>query len=182
VRDTLFPNKDYSALDELANQSPPGANGVRFYPHLTGATSPLWQVGARGAFTGLSLATSSADLVRSVLEGIAFQIKSNLDVIQSMTSVEELVLFGGGAKSDLWCDIISQVTDKPTYVTEMVDVANWGACVLAGLGAGIYEEYTAAELATGLTLRSAPVAQVVNDYDAIFQEYLETEGQLVGEG
>jgi xylulokinase len=182
VRDTVFPNKDHSALDELANQSPPGANGVRFYPHLTGATSPLWQVGARGAFTGLSLATSSADLVRSVLEGIAFQIRANLDVIQSMAPVEELVLFGGGAKSDLWCDIISQVTDKPVFVTEMVDVANWGACVLAGLGAGVYEDYTAAELSTDLTLRSAPLLQVVNDYDAIFQEYIEAEGQLVGEG
>lgn len=181
VRDTLFPKQNYSDLDALARQSPPGANGVRFFPHLTGATSPLWRVDARGAFTGFSLATGPADILRGVLEGIAFQVQSNLMVIESMTPVEELVLFGGGAKSKLWGHIISQVTDKPVYVTETVDVANWGACVLAGVGAGVYDEYMRARPSSPLTLRSTPTGADVQQYREIYQAYIDTEAVLVGE-
>lgn len=181
VRDTLFPTRDYADLNQLAVQSSPGANGVRFYPHLTGATSPLWQVEARGAFTGLSLAASRSDVVRSVLEGVAFQIRSNLDVIQAMTPVEELVLFGGGANSKLWSHIISQVTNKPVYVTQMVDVANWGACVLAGVGAGLFEDHMAAGLSTALTLSSTPSTTAVTQYHDMYQEYRQAEMKLVSE-
>jgi len=77
---------------------------VCFYPHLTGATSPLWDVNARGAFTGLSLTNDPSDIARAVLEGVAFQVKANLDAIALMTAVEEVRLFGGGAKSRLWGD------------------------------------------------------------------------------
>jgi xylulokinase len=180
VRELFFPTSDYSALDKLAGQSPPGSSGVRFYPHLTGATSPLWKANTRGAFTGLHLATDRGDIVRSVLEGIAFQIRANLEVMETMTRVEELVLFGGGAKSKLWSDIICQVAGKPVYVTDTVDVANWGACILAGVGIGLYDDPMAANLPTDLLLSSTPSTQTVSEYDAICQEYLETEMSLVG--
>jgi xylulokinase len=129
VRDTLFPGKAYEDLDAMALASPPGANGVRFYPHLTGATSPWWQVQARGVFSGLSLAAGAGDLVRSVLEGIAFQVKANLDVLATLAPVEAVILFGGGARSRLWSDLISQVADLPVYVPQTVEAATWGACL-----------------------------------------------------
>jgi xylulokinase len=179
VRDLFFPTSDYSALDELAGQSPPGSNGVRFYPHLTGATSPLWKPNTRGAFTGLNLATDRGDIVRSVLEGIAFQIKANLEVMETMTRVDELILFGGGAKSKLWSDIICQVADKPIYVTKTVDVANWGACILAGVGVGLYDDHMATDLSTNPALDSTPSTQTASEYGAIYEEYVETEMTLV---
>jgi xylulokinase len=67
ARDAFFPSEDYPALDEWAGRARLGASGVHFYPHLAGATSPIWDAGVRGAFTGLSLATGKAEIVRSIL-------------------------------------------------------------------------------------------------------------------
>ncbi|MBN1642036.1 MAG: hypothetical protein JXA09_12445 [Anaerolineae bacterium] len=140
LRDTLFPGSAYDELNGWAAASEPGANGVRFYPHLSGAGSPHWRADVWGAWTGLSLSAGAGDLVRSVLEGVAFQIRYNLDVMRDMgLQVDELVLFGGGAQSPLWARILSDVADMPLTVSGMVDVANWGACLLAGIGAGLFE-------------------------------------------
>jgi xylulokinase len=166
---------------DLARRSPPGANGVRFYPHLTGATSPLWRSEARGAFHGLSLAARPKDLVRSVVEGVAFQIRSNLEVIESLAEVNEVVLFGGGARHPLWGEIIAQVTGKPLYVTPMADVANWGACLLAGVGAGIYQTYLAPDRAQGAHLCCAPVVGQVDQYRALYAAYQDAEQRQFGE-
>ena len=96
-----------------------------------------------------------------------------------MTAVDELVIFGGGAKSQLWSSIISQVTDKPIYVTRTVDVANWGACILAGVGAGLYEGHMAIKLSDDLTLCCVPSAPAVSQYRDIYEEYLDSEMSLV---
>ena len=175
IRDTFFPTEEYAALMELARQSPPGANGVRFYPHLAGATSPIWRPEARGAFAGLSLAARPADIVRSVLEGVAFQIRSNVDVMASMTPIGEIVLFGGGARHPLWGELIAQATGKPVYVAKMSDVANWGACVLAGVGAGLYKDDRILEVSQGACWCSVPSPERVRQYDDMYQVYREDE-------
>jgi xylulokinase len=109
-RDVLGGGEPYRALDEAAARVPPGAGGAFFYPHLAGATSPHWQVEARGAFHGLSLSTSRPELTRAVLEGVAFQIRQNLEVLEELIGpAREIILFGGGARSRLWQEIIGAV-------------------------------------------------------------------------
>ena len=179
IRNTFFPTQSYASLDELAKQAPPGAKGVQFYPHLVGAASPLWQVEARGVVTGLSLATSRADIVRSVLEGVAFQIRSNLEVIESITAVEELILFGGGAKSELWANIIAEVTGKPVRMTEMADVANWGACILAGIGTDLFGDGMSSWPSGSLSPTVVPTIHAVQQYDDLYREYLRQEQDVV---
>lgn len=174
LRDTFFPTCGYAELDRWAAASPPGARGVRFHPHLAGATSPLWQAGVRGVFTGLSLATSSGDIVRSVLEGVACQVRANLEVMETLAPVEELVLFGGGAQSILWPRLIGEITGKPVSVTETVDVANWGACILAGCGAGLFAD----RLALALTSQPVPCSIPSACYDALYQDYRQGETHL----
>jgi xylulokinase len=139
LRETFYPGRSYEELNAWAATSEPGANGVCFAPHLSGASAPHWRADTWGAWTGLSLSAGRGDMVRSVLEGVAFQIRRNLDVMQDIgLQVDEVVLFGGGAQSPLWAQILSDVADKPLRVTGMVDVANWGACLLAGIGAGLF--------------------------------------------
>ena len=139
LREALFPGTEYVTLDRMAATSPPGAHGVCFYPHLAGASSPHWRADVWGAFLGLSLATGPQDIVRGVLEGVCFQIRENLEAMESTgIAIDETVLFGGGARSALWAQMISDVTGKPTSALAEVDVANWGACVLAGMGAGLF--------------------------------------------
>lgn len=179
LRDTLFPHSNYAALDELARSSSAGANGVMFFSHLAGASSPLWQANAAGAFQGLRLATSAGDLVRSVLEGIAFQIAANLRVVETMQPVREVVAFGGGAQSALWCEILANVTNKPVYVPVTVDVANWGACLLAGRAIGIISD-ALNELNPQLPrLVRVPDAGIHEQYETIYSVYEQAEQRLL---
>lgn len=181
LKETLFPEASYDTLTNMASQSPLGANGVSFYPYLSGAGSPHWQSGAWGTFGGLSLASTAGDIVRSVLEGVSFQIRENLEIIEDMDiPIEELVLFGGGARSPFWSQMISDIAGKPVSATEMVDVANWGACVLAGLAAGIFSGDILTQPAAGDILGQwSPRPDSVARYDEVYQQYRRFEGRLL---
>ena len=181
LRETLFRHQSYAALGQMAENSPPGANGVCFFPHLSGANSPHWLLDVWGAFTGLSLATGPEDIVRSVFEGVAFQIQENLDVLDEMgLAIEALTLFGGGAQNPFWVQMISDIAAKPATATEMVDVANWGACLLAGIGAGVLKGdiWALFRGQRGGSL-SAPRPDQVERYRDIYARYRVQEGQLM---
>ena len=181
LRETLFPRMAYRTLDSMAEDSPPGANGLCFFPHLAGANSPHWQSEVWGAFTGLSLATGPDDIVRSVLEGVAFQIRENLDVLETMgIPVDELILFGGGAQSPFWSQMISDVADKPATVPEMVDVANWGACILAGVGAGLLDDdILSISTREESGCRWSPRPELTECYRRIYDQYRSQEARLL---
>ncbi len=183
LRETLFPGMGYEELNALAAGSLPGANGVCFYPHLSGAGSPHWRADVWGAFTGLTLATNAGDLVRSVLEGVALQVRENLEVMDEIgCAVGELILFGGGAKSELWAQVIADVTARPVTVVAMTDVANWGAALLAGLGAGIIvgDPFSPA-LAANAGRHLTPRAETAPQYDRVYARYRELEARLLAD-
>ena len=183
MRETLFPATAYKTLDEMAADSFPGSNGVCFYPHLSGAGSPHWRADVLGAFLGLTLATEPGDVVRSVLEGVTFQIRANLEVLESLgITIEKLILFGGGAQSSLWPQIISDVTGKPVEVMESVDVATWGACILAGTGARLLTEGDLEQPTTkGKQSHFFPRSEYVRRYDKIYHRYRTQEEKLMME-
>jgi len=133
------------------------------------------------AFLGLSLAAGPGDIVRSVLEGVAFQIRENLEVMEAIgITIDELVLFGGGAQSSLWSQLISDIAGKPATVTEMVDVANWGACVLAGVGAGLFSgDVLGRSVSKGQEARWLPRPEIVERYEEIYCHYRAQEDKLL---
>lgn len=136
---------DYQTLNELAAESPIGAQGVSFLPYLSGAASPHWVPGARGAFFGLELGTRRADLVRAVMEGVAAEIALNVDALEKATQpVEEVVLFGGGSRSDVWAGIICGLIGRPLLISAVPETAAAGAGALAAFGAGFYASPEAA--------------------------------------
>jgi xylulokinase len=138
-RDTLAGGAPYDQLDLEAGQVPAGSEGVMFLPHLSGATSPHWQSTARGTFHGLNLATGRAHLTRALLEGVAYQLGQNLAITQQLAGpVRQAILFGGGAKSPLWRQIIADVINLPVGWTPTVETASLGAAMLAGLGCGLF--------------------------------------------
>ena len=137
LRNTLFPGVSYSRLDELAAAAQPGAGGVCFFPHLTGASSPHWEADAKGGFCGITLNTTAGDLVRSVLEGIAFELKENMDVYREASGlpIREVRAFGGGASSAVWCEILCGICGVPVRAFSCPEIANYGAARLAFIGA-----------------------------------------------
>ncbi|MBC7233610.1 MAG: xylulokinase [Chloroflexi bacterium] len=182
-RDTICPGTPYSALDEEAAQIPPGADGVFFYPHLSGAGSPHWKSQSRGTFHGLSLATTRAHLTRAILEGIAYQMRENLAVTEELAGpVEEAIVFGGGAKSALWREIIGDVINRPLAWTQTVETANIGAAMLAGVGSGLFSTLAQArEVMVGELAHRDPVPKNVEIYAQRYEEYRRIESVLVNQ-
>jgi xylulokinase len=129
----------YDALTALAGTAPPGAGGVAFMPWLAGERSPVEDHAARGGFTNLSVTTGPADLARSVLEGVAFNSKWLLDSVERFAGrpLSPIRMVGGGAESDLWCQIYADVLDRrieripdPTYAQMR------GMALMAGVALG----------------------------------------------
>ncbi len=141
-RDTFAPEMSFDALVELANSSAPGSGGVTFKPYLAGERTPHLNPALRGSFTGLSLATSQADVVRSVLEGVAFSLRDALDVIEPLAKLESCLVTGGGAKSALWLQMVSDVLEIRLERPAQNQGAAYGAALLALQGVGAVEDAT----------------------------------------
>jgi xylulokinase len=104
----------FEEMTELAAASPPGANGVIFTPWLAGERSPVGNKRLRAGFTNLSLTTSTADLIRAVMEGVAANSAWLFTYVEKFTSqtLSPVRLLGGGAQSTLWCQIYADTLGR----------------------------------------------------------------------
>ena len=106
---------DFDQVMDAAGRSTPGAGGVLFLPWVFGALSPAPDARHRGAFLGLSLSTSRADLARAMLEGISMQMRWLTDEVEAAlgTPFDVIRYVGGGASSDVWSAIMADVVGRP---------------------------------------------------------------------
>ncbi|WP_421725248.1 xylulokinase [Bauldia sp.] len=127
---------DYAALEALARQSPPGADGVTFLPFLEGASTPYDRPDARASFHGLNSTHGPGDLVRAVLEGVAFNVRQCVGLFETLgMTVSEVRLAEGGAQLPLWCQIIADTLGTPVQLVEELDTSAAGAAIIARAGA-----------------------------------------------
>jgi xylulokinase len=134
----------YAALADLAAQVPPGADGLICLPYFAGERTPINDPDARGVFAGLTLAHTRGHLYRAVLEGTAYGMRHNLEVIREMGAApKRLVAVGGGAKNPLWLQIVSDVAGLPQVVPERTVGASYGDAMLAGLATGLVPDIAA---------------------------------------
>ena len=120
----------------------PGAGGVVYLPYLLGERSPRWNHMARGAFIGMDVRTGKADMARAVLEGVGFNLKVILDILEERQRIEALNLIGGGAKGKVWPRILADIWGKPLRLPVYSEEAtSLGAAVCGGVGIGIYPDY-----------------------------------------
>jgi len=172
LRNTLFSQEDYKELDFMAENAPVGSNGMLFYPHLTGASSPYWNNETRGMFYGISLSIGKQDIVRSVLEGIAFQLRTNIDKIESLgANIEDLKVFGGGSRSGIWCNIIANVTGKRVIAYDSPEIASLGAGILAAKGCGIFSPQFGRKLLDMKTVFNVD-SEISQIYKDIYERYI----------
>ncbi len=138
VRDRLLGGRqEFARLDTLAADVPPGADGLQFLPFVMGARAPRWNPDARGVWFGLREAHGTGALVRSVLEGVAFELRACLELLEGMdVRVEGILAVGGGARSDLWNQIFADVTAREVKVPRQTDAASLGAMLLAARAVG----------------------------------------------
>ena len=139
LRDVVFPGESYDVINEEAERAREHQENVMFYPYLSGATSPDYYPDSEGCFYGMNLGTTRGGLALAVMEGVAFQIRIILEAMKATEDVHTIVLFGGGAKSSIWSQIIADVTGMKIVVPETAEAAGAGAAVLAGLAAGEFK-------------------------------------------
>jgi D-xylulose kinase len=130
----------YDVLNIEAESSEPGARGVTFVPHLAGAGAPHWNPSAVGIIHGLSLGHTRGDIVRAMMEGTAVEIRKNLEVMKSMNlPITDLRVTGGGARSELWCQIQADLCALPVLRSPTEDATALGTAILASIGAKIHK-------------------------------------------
>ncbi len=169
VKNTFFEQHSFKELDELAESAQPGANGVLFLPHLSSDGDSC-----HGTFSGMGLQTQKSDIIRAVLEGIAFEIRLHIESHERLNGkCREIRLFGGGAKSEIWCRIIADITGRDVVLTRTHETGNMGAAILAGLGAGAYKSiHEAAKLMGIEAKRIVPDAPVHESYRPYYENYV----------
>ena len=162
----------YDYLDELAEASPVGSNGVMFHPYLMGERSPYWDPNLRGSFTGMSMGTTKGDTARALLEGVAFSLKDCYRTIEAMgLETYEFILIGGGAKSPLWSRIVCDIFDAPVKIPKSCD-ASFGSALIAGVGIGVFEnEVAAIDKCLKFDRQLEPMKENSEEYKKLFSYY-----------
>ncbi len=113
LRDSVGPS-DYESLTALAAGAPPGSGGLIFTPWLNGERTPVEDRTLRGAFLNISLHTERPHMVRAVMEGVAFNARWLLDAVERFVRrpIPSLRILGGGAQSDLWCQVHADILGR----------------------------------------------------------------------
>lgn len=166
--DTLASETELANLVSKAETSPIGANGVTFKPYLSGERTPHMNPDLRGSLTGLSLATSQADITRSVLEGVSFSLKDALNVITPLAKLDSALATGGGSQSPFWLQMVSDVLDLPLAVPSFNQGAAYGAALLAMKGVGAINDTL--DLTSSKALTDVQ-PQNASAYDDAFERY-----------
>ncbi len=130
----------YQLTDKEAALSQIGANGLIYLPYLMGERTPHLDPDCRGVFFGLSAKHTKRDMIRAIMEGVAFSLRDCLDIIKKMgIPVQEVRASGGGGKSPLWRQIQADLFGTPLYTVNSSEGPALGVALLAGVGAGEYK-------------------------------------------
>ena len=138
-RDTVAPELSYDVLLAEAAAAAPGAGGVMFAPWLTGERSPVDDRNARAGFHNVGETATRGDLTRAVIEGVALNAAWLLGAAERFVGgrLDDIRLVGGGARSDLWCQVLADATDRTIVrVTDPWLAGLRGAALFAALSCG----------------------------------------------
>lgn len=161
--------RDFETLIAEASQTPPGAGGLVVLPFFGVARSPIFDPLARGAIFGLTLSHGRGHLYRALLEGSAYEVRHNLEVMAAAGAApDRLTAVGGGTKSDLWTQVVSDITGLRQVIPAVTIGASYGDALLAGDGAGLVAS-DARWNAPAATLQ--PDEQARARYDELYQVY-----------
>ncbi len=163
----------YKIINEEAEKVASGSEGLFFLPYLAGERTPHADAHARGCFIGLTGAHHRGHMARSVMEGVAYSLRESLAIIRSLEiPIKEIRLSGGGAKSELWKQILSDVFGQATCTINAEQGPAYGVALLAAVGDGAFKNIEEACKATISVVHKVPTQKsVAKIYDARFPVY-----------
>ncbi|MCJ7626522.1 MAG: FGGY-family carbohydrate kinase, partial [Anaerolineaceae bacterium] len=172
-RDTFAPHMDFDTLVALADDIPEGSDGLLFLPYLSGERTPHPDPLARGAFIGLTIRHTLPHLTRAVLEGVAFGLRDNLELMKEagLTGITQIRITGGGAKSPTWRQILADVLGVQLVTVNTQEGAAYGAALLAATGAGFYPDVPSACREVIKITGSTEPGPAVEAYEGLYKVY-----------
>jgi xylulokinase len=138
-----------TSLDELtlqAAQLPAGAEGLVLLPYWNSVLNPYWDADARGVILGWRGIHTQAHVLRAILEGIAFEQRLHTEGVEKAldSPIDTYIVMGGGSQSDLWCQIIADVTGRTVQRSATTEAASLGVAMLSAVEAGFYPDLVTA--------------------------------------
>lgn len=149
IRDILhIKDVSWDDIEQLAQKSPVGSNGVIYLPYASpgGERAPFLDLHASASWQGLSLTTSRSDILRSVYEGVALSLVECINVLEVKTN---LVVSGGGFRSDFLCQILADISGLRVVRQDAPEAGARGAAVLGLVSAGRFDNLHDAAAALG---------------------------------
>lgn len=168
----------YVLLDQEISKVPVGSEGLLFLPHMMGERSHLGKMNpyAKGVVYGLSLGHTREHFLRAAMEGIAFQLRTVLDSLRlehSEISATSIVVFGGGAKSKIWRQIISDVFGLPVRLLGQEETATLNVACLLSVALGMYKDVVKALInwKTEVISEEIPNPEAQEKYNRLYRLY-----------
>ncbi|HRI87627.1 MAG TPA: FGGY-family carbohydrate kinase [Candidatus Hydrogenedentes bacterium] len=166
--------------DLICGNIPVAPEKLLILPHFTVTGTPHFDTASRGAILGLTLNTTREEIVAAILSGVTYEMKLNLEVLQSAgTGISRLRAIGGGAKSRTWVQRKADIMGVPVAVLETTEAASLGVALLAGHAAGFIDDLREA-LANAVRISYVcdPDPVRSREYDARYSVYRDVYGAL----
>ncbi|MFX0043692.1 MAG: FGGY-family carbohydrate kinase [Candidatus Hodarchaeota archaeon] len=198
LRDKILYHKDellkeealpdvYKIFDRIVENVPAGANNLIFTPWLIGERSPIDDHTIRGGLYNLSIEMSREHIIRAIFEGVAYNVKWLLTSIENFIKkwvkkergipkngiiMPELNIIGGGAQSNIWCQIFADILNrKIKQVRDPIQTNARGAAFIASVGLG-YLKWDDIHRCCEISNIFTPNPENRKIYDKLFEEYL----------
>lgn len=164
---------EYYLMDKEAKTVPIGANRLLYLPYLMGERTPHLDPNARGMFFGLSAMHTKKDMLRAVMEGVAYSLRDCIEVFHEMNiSVSDMMACGGGGTSPLWRQMLADLYACPVKTASSKEGPALGVAILALVGVGVYNSVPeACEAICGIDKIQEPISENVPVYDKYFRLY-----------
>lgn len=182
-RDTAAPAgaPGRSVYDVMLADVPKEPTGLYFFPYLFGTGTPWLDSSARAAVCGMDFATSRESLVKAALEGVTYEMRQNLEILEQLgVPIKQITAVGGGAKSPVWLQLKADIFGREILALSG-EAACRGAAICAGVGSGVFSNFE-----EGITsaLRHSncyqPQEPARQRYDELFERYKEISRRLYG--
>jgi xylulokinase len=165
----------YQEFDRIAEQVAPGSNGLIFTPWLYGERTPVEDHAIRGGLHNISLLIKRQDIIRAVFEGVAYNSRWLFELVEKFIKrkMNPVNIIGGGAQSNIWCQIYADVLNRTVRQVKDPIMANArGAAFLASVGLG-YCSFDDIPNLIQFSHVFEPNPDNREIYDTLFKEFLE---------
>lgn len=169
----------YTALTAIAETVPAGSEGLLFLPLLAGERAPYWNANARGVYFGLALHHEKKHMIRAVLEGVMYRIRSVGKALEEVGApIEEIRASGGFARSMMWRQMMADVMNRSVVIPDSIESSGVGAAMLALFALGEVNNLDEINQWVSITNRHEPDHSVVGTYDRLYHLYEKVYDQL----